>query len=312
MTHFAVLVAGEDVEKRLAPYDENLEVDPHWVDDDFMFTAAAHQALAHLAGVVPYSDEDNVSREAIREKAKTITAEEAAKHLNTHEPGDYRAVDGRVQTRTTRNPDAKWDWWVVGGRFNNYWPIRKPFKGDESCVSYDDSQGGLMTPIEHRLDRADSAMVKAIDLEEMTSAAKENAKTFHRTITETVDEFGEIPLVPGIDEGTREAFQEWWNTPVVKTLVERLYDEPPIMLSPDDIVGPAETSFDDYVEYCAASSVIPYAVLDDDGWHAPGEMGFWAMSTDRFHDRVKFAIDMYDRIRNLPEDTWLTIVDCHI
>lgn len=35
-----------------------------------------------------------------------------------------------------RNPDAKWDWWVIGGRWANYWPVL-PQSDPQPVESYD-------------------------------------------------------------------------------------------------------------------------------------------------------------------------------
>lgn len=57
-----------------------------------------------------------------------------------------------------------------------------------------------------------------------------------------------------------------------------------------------------------------YAVITEDGkWHAPGEVGWWGCSSEEHEDKRNFIESFYDMfIKNLPDDTLLTIVDCHI
>lgn len=58
-----------------------------------------------------------------------------------------------------------------------------------------------------------------------------------------------------------------------------------------------------------------YAVITPDGkWHAPGEMGSWAMSSETPEERTEWDLKYYERfIVPAIKNNWhLTIVDCHI
>jgi hypothetical protein len=42
-------------------------------------------------------------------------------------------------------------------------------------------------------------------------------------------------------------------------------------------------------------------------------MGWWAMSSETNDEAVDWEMNFFDRfIKDLPEDTLLTVVDCHI
>lgn len=64
----------------------------------------------------------------------------------------------------------------------------------------------------------------------------------------------------------------------------------------------------------ATTSFRTYAVVTPDGeWHAPGEVGWWGMSTDSAEDWVDWCLNYEERwIRGVDQDLELTIVDCHI
>ena len=66
MSHFAVIVIGENWEKQLAPYSEELQIEP-------------------------YLDEDG--------------------------------------EETSYNPKSRWDWYVIGGRWTGYFPLKNGTKG---------------------------------------------------------------------------------------------------------------------------------------------------------------------------------------
>lgn len=63
-----------------------------------------------------------------------------------------------------------------------------------------------------------------------------------------------------------------------------------------------------------ATAFATYAVVTPDGeWHAPGEVGWWGMSTDSAEDWVDWCLNYEERwIRGVDQDLELTIVDCHI
>lgn len=64
-----------------------------------------------------------------------------------------------------------------------------------------------------------------------------------------------------------------------------------------------------------ASDFSTYAVVTPDGvWHAPGEVGFWGMSTDTEEESKKWHEEYADRfLKEAKEKNWcLTIIDCHI
>ena len=56
------------------------------------------------------------------------------------------------------------------------------------------------------------------------------------------------------------------------------------------------------------------AVLDDDGWHEPGEMGWFGVVGNRNETEENWEQNYYNRFikPNLKTDKMLSIVDCHI
>lgn len=57
---------------------------------------------------------------------------------------------------------------------------------------------------------------------------------------------------------------------------------------------------------------IPYAFVTPDGvWHAPGRVGWFAMSDDTAETRDKYWQEWTDFINNAP-DCYVSIFDCHI
>jgi hypothetical protein len=103
MTHFVgIVVADNDDElaKVLAPYDEGLEVESY-------FYALNEDALARMAQFYK-KDPDDL---------------EALKGLMADWTGNDGLIqDGKVGYMTSYNPDSKWDWYKVGGRWDGIVP----------------------------------------------------------------------------------------------------------------------------------------------------------------------------------------------
>jgi hypothetical protein len=56
-----------------------------------------------------------------------------------------------------------------------------------------------------------------------------------------------------------------------------------------------------------------WAVVKDGVWYEKGKMGMFAMSDETDDEAVDWDLNFFDRfIKDLPEDTVITVVDCHI
>ena len=97
MSHYAVAVFtkpnGKSLDELLAPYDENLEVEPY-------LYKTKEEALAVIA---EYEDD--------HPEYKTLTDEEKIKRYF-----GVRYFDEDGNPMTTYNPNSKWDWYSIGGR----------------------------------------------------------------------------------------------------------------------------------------------------------------------------------------------------
>lgn len=85
--HYMVLVLGRDVEDLLAPYNENIEVEPY-------VSMAFEEA----------------KEEVSRRKGREVSDEEVREYYD-----DEMDEDGNVMS--TYNPKSKWDWYSIGGRW---------------------------------------------------------------------------------------------------------------------------------------------------------------------------------------------------
>lgn len=98
MSHFAVLVLHEEdqsIRDLLAPYDENLEVEPYI---KYTRTQAINKMREDCPDLYKGKSEDEIFQDACDWFGCTL--------------------DDDDNLLSTYNPHSKWDWWQVGGRFS--------------------------------------------------------------------------------------------------------------------------------------------------------------------------------------------------
>jgi len=124
MSHFFTVVLVEpelekdEIEERvselLAPYDENLQINPYrvYLDPEDIKNMAEHYKL----------DPNNSA--GIIKKIKDWS-------------GDRGGIDDKGLYRiSTYNPKSKWDWWRIGGRWNG--EIKGAYRGSKDGFNFDD------------------------------------------------------------------------------------------------------------------------------------------------------------------------------
>lgn len=103
MSHFTVMVIGEDPEKQLAPYSEHIEVDEYCTgcvtDDD-------KQSML---------DYYNKERETPYKDFDECYAENGEDWNNNRY---HKNEEGVWCEYSTYNPKSKWDWYLLGGRWS--------------------------------------------------------------------------------------------------------------------------------------------------------------------------------------------------
>jgi hypothetical protein len=191
MTHFVVLVIGNDVEKQLEPF---WELD---LSDDEM--RKDHRAVFEMK-----IKKDDVSKEFEKWKKEDPDSQAKLKYKNArnwinkwhgysqNENGDWGHY---------HNPNDKWDWYQIGGRWTGYFKLKPGAKG--KC-----GKPGLMTPFETRPDHADQARACDIDWDGMVAEKR-------KSLEDAVKEAG--GNVPGEEQG-----YDWFTSEKPKTVEEFL------------------------------------------------------------------------------------------
>lgn len=152
-----------------------------------------------------------------------------------------------------RNPNAKWDWYELGGRWGGFFTLNNGETSDQSLKSEIDFKGMLVKQRE-----------KAEGLwEETEEMIAESEKIGKNIDWELSFQYGREP------KDTR----------------------------------------DSYIEDSLGLSV--FAVLKDGVWYEKGKMGWWCITSDA-KDESAWESELSKLLKDIPEDTLLSLYDCHI
>lgn len=296
MSHFAVLVIGSDVDGQLAKYDENLEMPVYvkYTKDELITKQKKDNEeykngtyAEYLADPIGYAkacnDNENHLKyvSAIFPKKLRMSDEELYKEAIKYCGAEELGPNGELLS--SYNPDSKWDWYQVGGRYAGRIVVREGVEIDDPSFSWGWDADSIEKVISEG-NRTDSAYKKDIDFSKM-----------HRT-----------------EEKYNDAIRYWEL--VVEGDTPNNKDEEDIIkwsfYKPEYFINRYKNK-ETYAE--CTSSFSMWAVVKDGVWYEKGEMGWWAMSNETDDEAVDWEMNFFDRfIKELPDDTLITVVDCHI
>lgn len=123
MSHFVGLCFGDNWEDNLDRYYEGLEVDPYleYTKEEAIDEVKSKRALNYESAIRALRREDLTDKQkeyyqSIIDKGLFISYEDALKEI---EDWGYE-IDENENLMSTYNPESKWDWYSVGGRWNGF------------------------------------------------------------------------------------------------------------------------------------------------------------------------------------------------
>jgi len=231
MTHFVALVIGDNIEKQMLPYHE------------FECTGYDNEFIQEI----------DITEEALRESKGDL-----AEYYGYHEVTDLNDIDYKklhkfgyilindqdqvIKVVQRTNPNSQWDWWTIGGRWQD-WLTRTDglsfTSGPKSSIAFD-------------LLRSNAE-----------KTAGENWDNVHKfiagrqffTFTECEAKFANI----------REARDFYFEQSPVKEA--RKFS---IWMNIDEF---RDVSREDYITIQGKNSVVPYAYVKDGKWHQRDNLG---------------------------------------
>lgn len=324
MSHFTVLVIGpaENLEAMLAPFQENNTGDcprqyMQFYDkesemlEEYNTEGVERVVMPDGSYKTPYDDEFRKPGEfgfgggthevpAHLEKREVPYKELYSSFEEFAE--DYHGYKGR-DDETGRygyweNPNRKWDWYQPGGRWTGFFKLKDGAEGEVGSR-------GLMTPAA-KPGYVDSCRVGDIDIAGMRAEAEAEAASnydeFHAIVAgRPLPVFEEIRAKHDGDYDKARA--EYWADPVMQALSQSRkfsFDREEYLVERDA-----------YLKRARDGALATFAVLKDGNWYEKGSMGWWGMVSDR-KDEAEWNSQFAELFNSLPEDTEVTVVDCHI
>lgn len=313
MSHFTVLVIGNNPEELLAPYHE---FECTGIDDQYV------QDVDITAEVQSHIDQYNSFKEGLEYHGledRIVSSETDVDKEYKHKYGYAIVQDGKLIKAIDRtNPNAKWDWYQLGGRWSGYFKLKSGATGIQGERSLIGVMSGQPQP---QSTTADQAFKKDIDFESMINEAGLEAQSKYEQVMTAFG--GTIPkldyLWENIVDSSEGQFKDmtidqkrefYHNQPAMKLLVEKRKNN-------KDLFGfwfnlkDYQVSKEEYVESARNSALSTFAVIKDGKWYEKGKMGWWACVSNE-KDQKDWNKEFTALVSDLPEDTLLSIYDCHI
>lgn len=343
--HFTVLVIGDNYEKQLAPYQENnmddcpkeymkfFPADEEYAEEyetgtDTRIKMPDGRLLKNSDKEFHVKESDNCTKIVVPEELERV--EVPLKEIYpTFDDFCVQYLGYKKKDPETgkygywENPNRKWDWYQVGGRWCGFFKLKEGAKGEVG------SPGLLSPPAEEG--NADSVMKKDIDFEGMRKEAGDTARQAYQRISAHFG--GNIPKLDfkwkdfiESEEGKaldwEERRKKYHSQPAVVAMHElrkKLYEEAKTREQKDEIldfwmlyddIEHLQFTEEEFVENARNKVCATYAMVKDGVWYEKGTIG-WFGSSDKVEEHVWYK-ECAKLIDSLPEDTLLTVVDCHM
>jgi hypothetical protein len=355
MSHFTVLVIGENPEEQLEPFDENLET-PEYCKGEISEESKSN--------MVDYYTRNGQNPDGLGfDELYAIKGKD-------WDGGSLRKnpITGVWEEFSTYNPNSKWDWFQLGGRWsgllklkpkkllpfhlegftpaevNNFVELCKenPTKFIEVTSKYNGKTESIRKAIadiinsmenpqypEHGMGEkswanaseedspgyADQAYKRDIDFEGMRNEAEATCREEYDKILAIFG--GTIPTIehkwetiidgqnPFFSPMTIDEKREFYHAQAGCKEVTKHKEELGWSFDLDKYQKP----IDQLVKEARESAGQTFAILKDGVWYEKGKMGWWACVSD---EKKNWSEEFAKLLDEIPDDTLLSVYDCHI
>ena len=305
MSHFTVLILGNDPEEQLAPFSEHLETEP--VEEGLV---SDMDTLSFRNRYQAYDPENKEPTEEEVEVNKTLTFEELYdKYGDDWNGGRWKLnEDGEWAEYTTYNPDSKWDWYQLGGRWCDFLKLKKGAEGEKG-------EGGLFGRSSDKHGWCDQALKKDIDFDGMRDAAGKEGEKHYKMVLKTFG--GTIPTLDVTWDELIDETNHEYNKLSIDQKREMYHSQPAMeeVKKHIDKLGwgfelkPYQSPIEDYVKRCRENAIGTFAVLVDNNWYEKGEMGWFGIT---HNENLDWSIEFQKLLDSVDDDTLISVYDCHI
>lgn len=210
--------------------------------------------------------------------------------------GKYSLLeDGRFYTFT--NPNAKWDWWTIGGRW------------DGMFLGHDGHTHNIIKK-------------KNWDIATVTTNIINKYEPFYDRFEQNAHKFEGLEFISwseccekfknenGFTDYSK--CRDFFNSQEYINVLQGLFNEPGdeeyqwTLHSAENFFNVSREAF---LKARIYGKIGMFAVLDASGWHEKGSMGWFACVSD---EKAQWNQIYLDKLNSIPENDYLVVVDCHI
>jgi hypothetical protein len=289
VSHFSVLVVTqspdeEELTSLLQPYHEFecTGIDDQYVQDIDL----TEEALAQFADFDRNDDEFIFRVESyygFPVKGDCSEEDEAYGYITLDEDGKLKSVVRRT------NPNRKWDWWQVGGRWS----------------------GLLLTRLGEKVDQAQKINID-FDLMVAKNISRQVQKyeMVQECLATQVEPFMTWEETRKLYPGDIDKAQEVYNRqPAMIALRAKNEERGCFDFLFNGFEEMSKQTLSDCIDQAKREALLTFAYLDTNGWQQRGQMGWFSVFSDKNDD---WNFHLKKLIEEIPDDHYLTIVDCHI
>lgn len=278
MSHFTVMVIGDNPEQQLAPYDENIETVPRRKE----ISGDSIEQMAKYYGIDP------------------TDLSSLCKHMRDWDGCAGVVEDDKLYKLSTYNENSKWDWYQLGGRWSGYLKMKVSGTGEYGQQSWT-NEGQPTDPL-----YADAALKKDIDFDGMRdeAEARDLARWEKAQALLAGKTFEPWKMVLARHGTNTEAARTEYHTQEGRIALHADHD---FSWDCDDVLR----TRDEVIRHARRDAICAFALVKNGEWFERGEMGWWACvnnekNADVWAEKVEKLLD------GLPDDTLISIYDCHI
>lgn len=312
MSHFTTLVIGDNPDEQLEPFDEGLRV---VFTDETADVLAEYNTKTILAIKTAYGEYLHLEpgENADTPGVQAYPANEVYKTLEEYAVDyyGYKKHDGMFGY--WGNPNAKWDSYQLGGRWNGYFKAKEGVDTSKFKQFVPHAYVGAKWMEDYSRIKTgwyDSIRKGDVDIQGMIDIAVLEAATEYDKF-QAVTRGYEPPTFTWkelVEEHGGERARDIWND---NQWIKRVARELNIARDPIDYFKIKTGGRGAFLQEAAARAVPTFSVIYDGKWYERGGMGWFGIVMDE-RESVEWVTEWNDIWNSIPDDTMVSVYDLHI